>query len=348
MRASQPIRENALRWVPAATIAIGLAATSLLSGSKACAETAASKYDLARRVEEAAHTLADHPRLKDIPGEQRVQLVEFVAGNLLFVIGHEAGHAVIHEMGIPVIGREEDTADVFATLLALQSGEAFADRVLANAALGWFLSDRHDRRRGVGFVFYDQHGLDLQRAYNVVCLVVGSNKEKFAAVAAVTKLPPERQATCSDDYLNASWSWGQVLQRHLRKADQPKSAMNVIYSPGNGEYNAYAAMARQMKILESVADTLVERYVFPAPITLEMRACDEAHAYWELRAKKMVVCYEMAEEFVELYRRYGGSMEFALELSAVMPHRARERNAFRPGRPGAVARDGPGSSRSRR
>ena len=59
--------------------------------------------------------------------------------------------------------------------------------------------------------------MDLQRAYNVVCLMVGSNPGKFASVADAAKLPPERQMTCQDDYLNAKWSWDQVLQSHLRK-----------------------------------------------------------------------------------------------------------------------------------
>jgi hypothetical protein len=77
---------------------------------------------------------------------QREKHVEFVVGNLLFVLGHEAGHAVIREMGVPVVGREEDAADIFSTLMALMCEEGFGDRVLANAALGWFLSDRRDRR----------------------------------------------------------------------------------------------------------------------------------------------------------------------------------------------------------
>ncbi len=49
--------------------------------------------------------------------------------------------------------------------------------------------------------------MDLQRAYTVVCLMVGSNPGKFASLADAAKLPPERQMTCQDDYLNAKWSW---------------------------------------------------------------------------------------------------------------------------------------------
>ena len=43
--------------------------------------------------------------------------------------------------------------------------------------------------------------------------------------------------TCQDDYLNASWSWEQVLKSHVRKPDQPKTAINIVYGPGNGEYD---------------------------------------------------------------------------------------------------------------
>ncbi len=168
----------------------------------------ASKYELTRRVAEAAKMLATHPRFRGMSESQREKAVEFVAGNLIFVLGHEAGHAVIRQMDIPVTGREEDAADIFATLMALMCTDAFADRVLANAALGWFFSDRRGRRRGDKLDYYDEHGLDLQRAYGVVCLMVGSNMTKFAGVATAAKLPATRQQTCVDDFLNAEWSWG--------------------------------------------------------------------------------------------------------------------------------------------
>ena len=117
--------------------------------------------------------------------------------------------------------------------------------------------------------------MDLQRAYAIVCLMVGSNQGKFAGVADAAKLPAERRMTCQDDYLNASWSWEQVLKSHLRKADQPKTAINVVYGPGNGEHEAYAAVAQQMKILEVMAETLADRFVWRAPISLEMQTCGE-------------------------------------------------------------------------
>ncbi len=43
--------------------------------------------------------------------------------------------------------------------------------MLVEAAKGWFLSDRRDRRDGEPQAYFDEHGLDQQRAYNIVCLV---------------------------------------------------------------------------------------------------------------------------------------------------------------------------------
>jgi hypothetical protein len=326
--------------------------------SRACDGTPASKHEFERRVAEAARMLAGRPRLKGMSQAQREKHVEFVVGNLLFVLGHEAGHAVIREMGVPVVGREEDAADFFSTLMALMCEEGFGDRGLANAALGWFLSDRRDRRdrrdQGAEANYYGEHGMDLQRAYNVVCLMVGSNPGKFASVADAAKLPPERQTTCQDDYLNAKWSWEQVLRPHLRKPDQAKMAINVVYGPGNGKYDAYAAVSQQMKLLETIAESLSDRFAWPAPISLEMQTCGESNARFEFRTKKVIVCYELVDEFFDLYRRYGGSMSFSLDakVSAATPGRAnisqlasspsvgvkaRSRKALRTGRVKALA-----------
>jgi hypothetical protein len=323
-------------------------------GGQAGAGTSVSAQELERRVAEGARLLASRPRLKGRSQAQRERHVEFVVGNLLFVLGHETGHALIRELGIPVVGREEDAADIFSALMALMCEEGFGDRVLANAALGWFLSDRRERREQRGrrehaaeAKYYDEHGMDLQRAHNVVCLMVGSDPSKFASLADAAKLPRERQTTCKDDYLNAKWSWDQLLQSHLRKPDQAKTAINIVYGPGNGKYDAHAAVSQQLKLLETIADSLSDRFVWPAPITLEMQTCGDANARFEFRSKKVVVCYELADEFSALYYQYGRSFSLDAKVSGGTTGRAnsspsassptvgvkaRHRKAFRTGR----------------
>ena len=114
--------------------------------------------------------------------------VEFVTGNILFVISHESGHALVSELEIPVLGHEEDAVDAFATIMLLRLKDGFADRVVTNAARGWFFGDQRDKKDGIKTVYYDEHGLDLQRAYDIICLMVGFEPEKFRALADEVKI----------------------------------------------------------------------------------------------------------------------------------------------------------------
>src|SRR5579872_4397442 len=82
--------------------------------------------ELEQRVVQTTALIADYPRVAGLSDEEKRKLVEFVSGNMLFVFGHEAGHALINELGIPVIGREEDGADSFSTLMALKIGARYA------------------------------------------------------------------------------------------------------------------------------------------------------------------------------------------------------------------------------
>jgi hypothetical protein len=128
--------------------------------------------------------------------EERENAVEFVVGNMLFVMLHELGHAAVADFKLPVLGREEDAADEFAILKMLSVGTAFTRRVLGEATKGWFFSARRDRKDGEPLVFYDEHGLDEQRAYQIVCLMVGHNPNKMVDLANEMQLPEDRRQSC--------------------------------------------------------------------------------------------------------------------------------------------------------
>ena len=48
------------------------------------------------------------------------------------------------------------------------------------------------------------------------------------------------------------------------------------------------------------------RLVWPAPFTLEMQSCVFPNARWDLSTHKLTLCYELAADFADLYRGYGG------------------------------------------
>ena len=66
------------------------------------------------RIDATARTLRGNPRYKNVSPKYLQGLVEFVSGNMLFVLLHELAHAAITQMGLPVLGRMEDAADTFA------------------------------------------------------------------------------------------------------------------------------------------------------------------------------------------------------------------------------------------
>jgi Putative metallopeptidase len=164
------------------------------------------------RIDAAAVALREtNPRFKGASPEYVQGLAEFVSGNMLFVLLHEMAHVSITQMGLPVLGRMEDAADTYAALRLIRSGSKFSHRVLTEAAEGWFMADRRDQKTGDKVAYYDDHGLNQQRAYQIVCLMVGSDDEKFKDLAKETKLPEERQDSCAGDYSNAAFSWDLVL-----------------------------------------------------------------------------------------------------------------------------------------
>lgn len=265
----------------------------------------ASNAELEKRVLDIVEMFQNDPSYNK--GKTPAQIkdsVEFVTGNVLFVLGHETAHALISEFGIPVLGREEDAADALATLVSLKMANAFADRVVYNAARGWFLSEQRDRMAGIPNSFYDEHGMDLQRAYNIVCLMVGGAPDKFEKLATEVRLPEERQATCQGDFSNASWSWEQVLKPRMRKPEDPKTEIPVVYAPTQ-EYRTLSELGQKLKILEAIAGWLSEDFAWKRPIALEMQECGSPGARWDLQTKKVIVCYEIIREFVRLYRGYG-------------------------------------------
>jgi Putative metallopeptidase len=267
----------------------------------AIAQAPAPQFTIGAGIEEAVKALDSVPQLKHLSPEEKKRLVEFVIGNTLFAMAHELGHGLINEMNIPVVGREEDAADSFAIVTALKLGSAYSESVLIEAGKGQVLSSKEDKKEGNALAFYDEHGLDLQRAYNIVCYMFGSNPEKYKRLAVDTKLPDYRQAACPYEWNNVAWSWDELLKKHLRSADQPKVKVTINYED-NKKFAVQEKLLRHMGLLEDIAAHAADRYAWPKPWTIEARSCGDPNARWKERV--LILCYELAGEFIELYEGY--------------------------------------------
>jgi hypothetical protein len=248
-----------------------LAAFLLVGAGPIFAQTTSSESGrFQARISEVARSLQDNPQLKKLSQQEREKLAEFVIGNMLFALLHELAHTATDEFDLPVLGREEDAADDFAAVRLLKIGSEFSHRILVEAAKGWFLSELRDQQDGDKPDFADEHSLDAQRAYHIVCLMVGSDRSRFADLAIETKLPPERQQTCPRDFEKASRSWEKVLKPLQRGADQPKTKIDVIYSDAKGNLDLYAKAFRTVRLLDVVAEHISDQLAWPAPFALEM------------------------------------------------------------------------------
>ncbi|MCA1629665.1 MAG: DUF4344 domain-containing metallopeptidase [Acidobacteria bacterium] len=142
------------------------------------------------------------------------ELDERVVGATVFILFHEVGHALVRVYRLPVTGREEDAVDQLSTYLVTdgtEEGEA--------AALDAAESLYRDENAGSGEGeprYWDEHSLDQQRFYNIVCWVYGQNEEKYRSIVEDGVLPAERAARCAEEYAQIERNWTTLLKPYLK------------------------------------------------------------------------------------------------------------------------------------
>ncbi|GAB3117151.1 hypothetical protein GCM10027256_03820 [Novispirillum itersonii subsp. nipponicum] len=222
----------------------------------------------------------------------------FILGNVLFTLYHELGHALIHELQLPVLGREEDAVDNLASLLMVpEAGDReMADRVLA-AAQGWLMSATNTDE-DEELAFWDEHGLDMQRFYSVVCVLYGADPDRFGDFADEADLPDYRREACGQEYEQISTSWAKLLEPHMiADGDKRRSRVRVVHETPAPEYRKLSALLRESRLMETVAEDVRTGFVLPHELTIRAAACDEANAYFDPEDLSVTLCYELLEEF---------------------------------------------------
>lgn len=135
---------------------------------------------------------------------------------LVFAFYHELGHALIDVYDLPVTGREEDAVDQLATVLLLETWEGEDSELAILSSAEWFELDASEREDEADMS--DEHALDEQRYYNLVCWTYGSDPEYFSDLADDWGLPPARAERCSGEYARMSSAWNTLLGPHMRPA----------------------------------------------------------------------------------------------------------------------------------
>lgn len=275
---------------------------------------------VARRILCAAFALtlawvaAGRAQAQPAPAERSAPS-QFATANIMFVLLHELGHAAISEFQLPVLGREEDAADTFATLSLLYVGTDVSHRVLTDTARGLMYVALRDKAEGRPPAFYSEHGLDPQRAYQIVCLMYGSDPRRFRAIADQARLPPERRESCQIDFELASSSWVRLLEKHARpgtgkpsfierllrrKTADGKPRVDIVYENAQGEAGAGRNLLQSSGVMEQVRTFVQDNLNFPRGLTFRAKACGEPGAYWDPGSRSISICYEMLTEMGKL------------------------------------------------
>lgn len=131
-----------------------------------------------------------------------------------FVLLHEFGHALIDLYGLPVLGKEEDAADSVATVFLTTTVKNGAEYAFDAARFFNAMSAR--QRKLAPSAYWDEHSLDKQRAYAIVCWIAGSSEDDMATVRHLGILDDARLRRCPSEYQQKVRSWDTLLEPHTR------------------------------------------------------------------------------------------------------------------------------------
>ncbi|MGE7387560.1 DUF4344 domain-containing metallopeptidase [Streptomyces sp. NPDC004126] len=163
--------------------------------ARSCSGEGAGYDPAARRIELCYDDLAED---RELLGDDAA--AADVAAETVY---HEAGHALVEALGLPVASdrAEEDTADAFAAFMLIREGPQ-GERALLAAAEAYGLAPPP----GPG---PDEHAPPAERAAAHLCLLYGAAPERHPGLAARTR-------GCAPDWPTVRDAWTRDLKPLLR------------------------------------------------------------------------------------------------------------------------------------
>jgi hypothetical protein len=187
--------------------------TDILISPEECGEVNAY-YDPSQQKVSMCYELMDYFNdlfiTLDPPNVEELNLA--VLETTLFVFYHELGHALVDVLDLPVTGKEEDAVDQLASVIVIEGGNA--DSALKAAT--WFLLQSEQQSYG-DLAFWDEHSLDEQRFFNILCWVYGSDTYTYADLVGEGGLPESRAARCPGEYQQMRNSWERLLRPYAKE-----------------------------------------------------------------------------------------------------------------------------------
>ncbi len=244
---------------------------------------------------------APHPMSDD----DMAEIVDFVVGNAVFALYHQAGHMLMQRYGaVPKgIGDAQRAADLFAVVMLLDPRSGAGDQTLVDAIDSWKLaspdtlsiaSPHLDQR--------DPHAIDGPRAEAIACDMVGADPEGFADIAEASGLDAARRRLCAATWKREKAAIAAALKGMPRPRGTPPP-LAVVYDEAGDEDAAVATILKDNAVLEEVAGKLAGRFAFATPPTLRAGICGAPTARFDAEANELVLCYELSSAQARLIMR---------------------------------------------
>jgi hypothetical protein len=246
----------------------------------------------------------------ELSKQQRAEIRRFASNNSLFVLYHEVGHLLFDQLELPVLGREEDAADNVATWILLNKRTKQAERTLADAAQGWVLSGIAYDSGGDESDYAAGHSLDKQRAYQIVCLMVGMDSDTFHPIADEYRMDSTRQDSCNWDYSMINRSLLGLLSRE--QGSGGGTQVNVTYHEPSEDLAAAADAFKSSGVFDEVADEVRQKYNIRTPVAFNAQTCGEANAFYDPETVEVIFCYELMQDYMDLYTNSLGTSDEAV------------------------------------
>ncbi len=222
--------------------------------------------------------------------------IEFVVGNVVFVILHEFSHLIIQDFDVPVLGNGEDAADTLAavTLIRVDRARPESDFRLIRMLLTAADANRILWQRGLEqdnpAAYLARHPLSLQRAARITCLAYGSDPELLEPLPDIVGLPAFRAEWCDEEYDDAEKAWLWVRDSFL--LESTGTASEHVFSYGTAREPRHEAVREWLVQNEALEQTLAyvgRTMLLPDAITLRTRSCGSPDAYWDGNTRELVL-----------------------------------------------------------
>jgi hypothetical protein len=153
-----------------------------------------------------------------------------LAGPLVDVTLHEAGHAVFDMLQIPVFGREEDAADQFSAYVILNFAPLNARALIRSVA---YLGAKEAKETMANSndlkAFADSHGLPAQRYFNTLCIAYGANRRVYADAVTRGELTADRADGCEYEYKMLERAFEKLIRPHIDQALVRKLRLKMLF-----------------------------------------------------------------------------------------------------------------------